>query len=48
MLPKVKSTEDIHMVDEMLTDRCMDTRLQVIIETNDALERAYDIAQVSL
>lgn len=48
MLPKVRTPEEIIWLDDLLTERGHDTRLHVIIETNAALERAYDIAQCSL
>ena len=47
MLPKVVSPDEIVWLDDLLTERGHDTRLHVIIETNAALEAAYDIAQAS-
>ena len=47
MLPKVMSPDEIVWLDVLLTERGHDTRLHVIIETNAALEAAYDIAQAS-
>ena len=47
MLPKVKSSEEIIMLDELLTERGHNTRLHIIIETNAALERAFEIARCS-
>ena len=46
-MPKVASKEDVRVVDDLLTENGLSTRLQVIIETNDGLENAYDIAQAS-
>lgn len=47
MLPKVKTTEEIVLLDNLLTERGHTTRLHIIIETNQGLERAYDIAHCS-
>ena len=47
MLPKVKSAEEIELLDELLIDSCADIRFHVIIETNDGLDRCYDIAKSS-
>jgi len=47
MLPKVKTPEEIVMLDDLLTERGHDTRLHVIIETNSALEQAFEIAHCS-
>jgi (S)-citramalyl-CoA lyase len=47
MLPKVKSAEEVELVDELLIDRCADIRFHVIIETNDGLDRCYKIAKSS-
>ena len=47
MLPKVRSPDEIVWLDEILTERGHDLRLQVIIETNAALEAAPDIARAS-
>ncbi len=47
MLPKVKSPEEIVMIDDLLTERGHNTRLHIIIETNAALERAFEIARCS-
>jgi citrate lyase beta subunit len=44
MLPKVKSAEEIAALDELLTGEGCDLRLQVIVETNEALDAARDIA----
>ncbi len=47
MLPKVKSPEEIIMIDDLLTERGHNTRLHIIIETNAALEKAFEIARCS-
>ena len=47
MLPKVKSPEEIIMIDDLLTERGHNTRLHIIIETNSALEKAFEIARCS-
>ena len=47
MLPKVQTPEEIVMLDDLLTEQGHDTRLHVIIETNTALECAFDIAHCS-
>ena len=47
MLPKVMSPDEIVWLDDLLTERGHDTRLHIIIETNAALEAAYEIAQAS-
>jgi citrate lyase beta subunit len=47
MLPKVKSADEVRGMDELLSEHNMPTRLHVIIETNQALEAAYDIAHAS-
>ena len=47
MLPKVRTPEEVVLLDNLLTERGHATRLHVIIETNAALEAAYDIAHCS-
>ena len=47
MLPKVKSPEEIIMIDDLLTERGHNTSLHIIIETNAALEKAFEIARCS-
>ncbi|MCH2669619.1 MAG: CoA ester lyase [Gammaproteobacteria bacterium] len=47
MLPKVKSPEEIVMIDDLLTERGHNTRLHIIIETIAALEKAFEIARCS-
>ena len=47
MLPKVKTSDEITFIDDLLTDCNLDTDLHVIMETNEALENIYDIAHAS-
>ena len=47
MLPKVRTPEEVQMLDQLLADAGHATRLHVIIETNAGLEAAYDIAHCS-
>ena len=47
MLPKVKGPEEVRNLADLLTEYRKDTRLHVIIETNEALEAAHQIAQAS-
>jgi (S)-citramalyl-CoA lyase len=47
MLPKVKTPDEIVWLDDLLGERGHPTRLHVIIETNAALEAAYEIAHAS-
>lgn len=47
MLPKVMTPDEIAWLDDLLTERGHDTCLHVIIETNAALEAAFDIAKAS-
>ncbi|MEM7129494.1 MAG: CoA ester lyase [Chloroflexota bacterium] len=47
MLPKVKSPDEIQVHDELLDGAHADIRFHVIIETNEGLEAAYDIARCS-
>ena len=47
MMPKVRTPDEVVMLDNLLTERGHDTRLHVIIETNAGLEAAYDIAHCS-
>jgi len=47
MMPKVKSPEDVRIVDEIFTAEGAALRLQVIIETNAGLEAAHEIARAS-
>ncbi len=45
MLPKVKSAAEVRLLDELLIGPCAAIRFHVIIETNDGLHVAYDIAR---
>jgi (S)-citramalyl-CoA lyase len=47
MLTKVRSADEVRLLDDVLTDRGLATRLHVIIETNDGLENAFAIARSS-
>ena len=47
MLPKVKTPDEITFIDDLLTDCGLDTDLHVIMETNEALESIYEIANAS-
>lgn len=47
MLPKVKTPDEIVWLEEILSERGHNTRLHVIIETNEGLEAAYEIAGAS-
>ncbi len=47
MMPKVRTPDEVVWLDDLLTERGHGTQLQVIIETNQALEAAYEIAHCS-
>ncbi len=47
MLPKVRTPEEVIWLDDLLTERGHNCRLHVIIETNEGLEAAYEIARCS-
>jgi citrate lyase beta subunit len=47
MMPKIRTPDEVVMLDQLLTERGHATRLHVIIETNAGLEAAYDIAHCS-
>ena len=47
MLPKVRSPDEVLVLDQLLTERGHATRLHVIIETNEGLEAAFAIANCS-
>ena len=47
MMPKVRTPDEVVLLDDLLTERGLDTRLHVIIETNAGLEAAHDIAHCS-
>jgi (S)-citramalyl-CoA lyase len=47
MMPKVRTPDEVVLLDDLLTERGHATRLHVIIETNRALEAAFEIAVCS-
>jgi len=47
MLTKVRTADEVRLLDDVLSDRGLATRLHVIIETNDGLENAFAIARSS-
>ncbi|WP_424987024.1 HpcH/HpaI aldolase/citrate lyase family protein [Microbulbifer sp. S227A] len=47
MMPKVRTPDEVVMLDQLLGEAGHDTRLHVIIETNAGLEAAHDIAHCS-
>ncbi len=47
MMPKVRTPDEVVMLDNLLTERGHDTRLHIIIETNAGLEACYEIAHCS-
>ena len=48
MIPKIRSAEEVRLIDTLLsTGAARAVRFCVIVETNDALERAVDIARSS-
>lgn len=47
MLPKVRTPDEVVLLDDLLTERGHGTRLHVIIETNASLEAVHDIARSS-
>ena len=47
MMPKVRTPDEVVILDQLLTEAGHSTRLHVIIETNSGLEAAHDIAQCS-
>ena len=46
-MPKVRTPDEVVIVDQLLTEAGHDTQLHVIIETNEGLEAAYEIAKCS-
>ena len=48
MMPKVRTPDEVKIVDQLLSERGHPTRLHVIIETNEGLEAAFEIAHSSL
>ena len=47
MMPKVRTPDEVVMLDKLLTEASHATRLHVIIETNEGLEAAFEIARCS-
>ena len=47
MMPKVRTPDEIVILDQLLTEAGHSSRLHVIIETNEGLEAAYAIAKCS-
>lgn len=47
MMPKVKTPDEVVLLDNLLSERGHETRLHIIIETNAGLEAAFDIAHAS-
>ncbi len=47
MIPKVKNPEEILLLDNLFSEKKLKTTFHVIIETNEALENAYKIANCS-
>ena len=47
MMPKVRAPDEVVMLDQLLTEAGHATRLHVIIETNEGLEAAFEIARCS-
>ncbi|MEL7281289.1 MAG: CoA ester lyase, partial [Pseudomonadota bacterium] len=47
MMPKVRTSDEVVILDQLLTEAGHGTRLHVIIETNAGLEAAFDIARCS-
>ena len=47
MMPKVRTPDEVVILDQLLTEAGHATRLHVIIETNEGLEAAFDIARCS-
>ncbi|MEI4196895.1 HpcH/HpaI aldolase/citrate lyase family protein [Roseovarius sp. E0-M6] len=47
MMPKVRTPDEVVMLDQLLTEAGHATRLHVIIETNEGLEAAVEIARCS-
>jgi (S)-citramalyl-CoA lyase len=47
MMPKVRAPDEVTILDQLLTEAGHETRLHVIIETNEGLEAAFEIAKCS-
>jgi (S)-citramalyl-CoA lyase len=46
-MPKVRTPDEVVLVDQLLSEAQHSTRIHVIIETNEGLEAAHDIARSS-
>ena len=47
LMPKVRTPDEVIWLNDLLTERGHDCRLHIIIETNEGLEAAFDIAHCS-
>jgi citrate lyase beta subunit len=47
MIPKIRSAEEVQVLDQLLSGRAASVRFCVIIETNQGLERVHEIAKAS-
>lgn len=47
MMPKVRTPDEVVILDQLLREAGHETRLHVIIETNEGLESAFEIAKCS-
>ncbi|MGI9373784.1 MAG: HpcH/HpaI aldolase/citrate lyase family protein [Hyphomicrobiales bacterium] len=47
MIPKVRTPDEVNLLDQLLTEAGHPTRLHIIIETNAGLEAAFEIANCS-
>ena len=47
MIPKVKTSQEVKILDDLLNEKGHNCRLHIIIETNEGLENAFDIANCS-
>ena len=47
MMPKVKTPDEVIILDQLLTEAGHSIRLHIIIETNAGLEAAFEIANCS-
>ena len=47
MFPKINSSDEVVLIDDIFEDFKVTTRIQIIIETNKGLEGAFEIAQSS-
>ena len=47
MFPKINSSDEVALIDDLFEDFDVPTRIQIIIETNQGLEAAFEIAKQS-